>query len=39
MDGSDGFTLVQGISQYGMKKLIQKANINEYLSSHISDIP
>ncbi len=37
MGESDGFTLVKGISSYGLKKQIRRANIEEGRTSNMSD--
>ena len=37
MGESDGFTLVKGISSYGLKKQIRRANIEEGRASNMSD--
>ena len=37
MGESDGFTLVKGISSYGLKKQIRRANIDDGRTSNMSD--
>lgn len=38
MGESDGFTLVKGISSYGLKKQIRRANIDDGRTSNMSDL-
>jgi hypothetical protein len=38
MGHSDGFTLVKGISSYGMSKMRKRANIDESKISNFSDM-